>query len=361
MDRRAFLIASASAAFALDRNAWAAPAALEASATRSSPRSVKLDWSGPAGSTAVFVSTVPSAQPRGARPLIAAAAAGGVEVEAPASPRPYFLVKSRGGQAWTAERLLPLQGGRNFRDLGGYRGAGGKQVRWGKIYRSGVMASLTPADMDYLGKLGVGVICDLRNVTERRTEPTPFLKVPGVHVSSFDYEMNSSLDVLARARTPEQAIGAFATAYVDFLDMLKPQYTDMFARLARGEGPLALNCSAGKDRTGVGSALILSVLGVPRETVVADYALTEVYTPPSLYMQAMNQGGPVSGLTQEQAEGLRRMPPELLKVIMGSNPEVMRQALAMIDRQYGGPVELVKSKFGLSDAGVARMRGLYLI
>src|ERR1700759_4751326 len=101
----------------------------------------------------------------------------------------------------------------------------------------------------------------------------------------------------------------------------------MSPRLVRGEAPLAMNCSAGKDRTGVGSALVLSVLGAPRETVVADYALTQVYTPPGDYMKAMAAGGHVSGLTPDMAQAMARMPREVLAVMMGSDPEVMRQAL----------------------------------
>jgi protein-tyrosine phosphatase len=135
----------------------------------------------------------------------------------------------------------------------------------------------------------------------------------------------------------------------------------MFAHLARGEAPLAFNCSAGKDRTGMASALILSVLGVPRETVLADYALTQVYTPPSLYLKQMASGGHVSGLTPEMAQAMSRMPREVLDVMMGSDPAVMGQALAMVDQKYGGPVALAKARFGLTDAGVDRMRRLYLI
>ena len=361
LDRRAFLAVAlgGGAALALDHGALAA-VPIEASAVRTSPAAVKIDWQGAQGPAAVFVAPEPYAPRRGLR-RVAAAAQGAVDVDAPSSPRPYFLVRTRAGETWTAERLLPLQGGRNFRDLGGYRGAGGKQVRWGRIFRSGVMSGLTDADLAYLGKLGVNTVCDLRSAQERQADPSAFLRSPSAKVVAFDYELASSLDGLTRAKTRDDAIDAFASAYVAFLDTLTPQYTDMFTRLARGEAPLALNCSAGKDRTGVGSALILSVLGVSRETVVADYALTQVYTPPSTYAQAMNSSAPTPGLTSDQARALRGLPPDVLQVIMGSDPEVMRRALALIDRRYGGPEALVKTKFGLTDAGAARMRRLYLV
>ncbi len=103
------------------------------------------------------------------------------------------------------------------------------------------------------------------------------------------------------------------------------------------------------------------MLGVPRDTVVADYALTQVYTPPAAYMAAMNSSTPTPGLTPQQAEAMRRLPPEVLQVLMGSDPAVMRMTLAEIDTKFGGPTALVKAKFGVTDAGIARMRQLYLV
>jgi protein-tyrosine phosphatase len=287
--------------------------------------------------------------------------AGSVDVAAPVSPRPYFLVQARDGDVWTAERLLPLKGGRNFRDMGGYIGAGGKQVRWGKLYRSGVMSGLTPADLSYLSDLGITSICDLRSVAERKADPAPFPAGGKTEVIAVDYEMISGMENIARAQSKAAAITAFADSYISFLDMLTPQYTALFARLVRGEGATTLNCSAGKDRTGVGSALILSTLGVARETVIADYALTQVYSPPAVYTQAVSSGAPTPGLTPDMAQAMRRMPQDALLVLMGSDPEVMRQALARVDQTYGGPVELVKAKFGVTDADVARIRQLYLV
>ena len=223
------------------------------------------------------------------------------------------------------------------------------------------MTGLTPGDLAYLGQLGIAVVCDLRNPQERASEPSPFLASHGAEVVAFDYDMSQSLNGFAAVQTRDQAIAAFAAAYLQFVDTLTPNYTDMFARLVADKAPLAMNCSAGKDRTGVGSALVLSVLGVPRPTVIADYALTQTYTPPSLYLQQLQSTGAVPGLSDKQAEAFRRMPKEVLQVMMGSDPEVMRQTLAEIDRKYGGPVALAKTRFGLTDAKIAALRAAYLV
>jgi protein-tyrosine phosphatase len=340
MDRRAFLTTViASSALAAAPAALAAPA-LDGRATRVPGKGVRLDWNPKGQAATVYVSSDPDAP----RAFMRELKAGGP-----------------GGQTRVAERLLPLQGGRNFRDLGGYRSADGRQVKWGRIYRSGVMSGLTAADLTYLSALGVQMVCDLRSPQERRSEPSPLLQADGTRLVAFDYDMSSSMEQMMRATNRAQAVEAFATAYVNFIDMLTPNYADMFGHLVRRETPLAMNCSAGKDRTGMGSALVLSVLGVPRETVVADYALTQTFTPPSMYAKQLASGSKMSGVSVQQAQGFARMPPEVLNVLMGSDPEVMRQALAGIDRKFGGPVELAKARFGLTDAKVAHLRAIYLV
>ncbi|MET3528710.1 tyrosine-protein phosphatase [Phenylobacterium koreense] len=363
MERRSFLLAAlaAGSAAAAPRVVLAGPTTLDAQATRTGPGALRVEWTATAGAAAIYVSSDPDSPREFMRQLKSSAAGGRAELPLASTPRPYLLVNTSAGETRVAERLLPLQGGRNFRDLGGYRTADGRQVRWGKIFRSGVMSQLTPGDMAYLSRIGVRSICDLRSPEERRTEPSAFLTAEYAEVAAFDYDMNSSMAPMLKARTRSEAVDAFADSYVEFLDMLTPHYTDLFARLVRRDGPLALNCSAGKDRTGVGSALILSVLGVPRETVVADYGLTQVYTPPAYYKKLMASGASSSGMTPEMAEAFRRMPVEVLDVLMGSDPEVMRRVLARLDRDHGGPVEVAKARFGLTDAKIATLRATYLV
>jgi protein-tyrosine phosphatase len=362
MDRRAFLMtAIASGALAAAPGANAAPL-LDGRVTRLSDTALDLSWTAKGRPASVYVSSDPDAPRAFMREVKANVTGGETRLALAIAPRPYFLVTAQtGGQVRVAERLLPLKGGRNFRDLGGYRSADGRQVKWGRIYRSGVMSGLTAADMTYLNALGVSVVCDLRSVQERTSEPSPFLSADGTRVMAVDYDMGQSLSSLYRATNRAEAVQAFADAYLGFIDMLAPQYTDMFGHLVRHETPLAMNCSAGKDRTGMGSALVLSVLGVPRETVIADYALTQTFTPPSLYTKQIAAGSKMSGVNAAQAQGFARMPPEVLNVIMGSDPDVMRIALKAVDAKYGGPVELAKSRFGLTDDKVARLRATYLL
>src|SRR5690606_38523055 len=77
-----------------------------------------------------------------------------------------------------SKRVLPLSGGRNFRDIGGYTTRDGRLVRWGRVYRSGVMSYFTPEDLAHLDTLGIHTVCDFRTAAERRREPTRWNTTP---------------------------------------------------------------------------------------------------------------------------------------------------------------------------------------
>jgi protein-tyrosine phosphatase len=337
---------------------------LEASADRTGGI-IRLSWNTPAQATAILVSPDPAAARTSMRTVKTGVRGGKAEVALPIAPRPYFMLATSGGATTrVAERLLPLQGGTNFRDLGGYRSVDGRQVRWGRIYRSGIMSDLTAADLKYLLGLGITVICDLRSRSERTSEPNPFLAAGGPAVVATDYDIEpATLDRLTRTDSAESQNTMLADGYVDnAVGRLRAQYTDMFARLVRGEAPLAFNCSGGKDRTGMAAALVLSVLGVPRPAVVADYALTGVYLPPEEIMRRLADGRASKlGLTPEAAQAFAKLPPAVQAVRFRTDPDVMNLALGRIDRDYGSPVEFTKRVLGLDDNKVRQLGQLYLI
>ena len=91
----------------------------------------------------------------------------------PDDKRYYFYLKSQdGAEAIVAERLLPLEGGTNFRDCGGYPAVDGRRVKWNRLYRSGYMSKLSLADVNYLGNLGIKTCCDFRGDKEQKHEPS---------------------------------------------------------------------------------------------------------------------------------------------------------------------------------------------
>jgi protein-tyrosine phosphatase len=245
-------------------------------------------------------------------------------------------------------RVLPLQGGRNFRDLGGYRTADGRMVKWGLLYRSGEMHDLTPADYSYLQKRGIRTVCDFRDTAERTREPTLWPAGQKPKVLSDDYTLDVNAMKLPgdpSTWTHEQVVTAMTATYPQLLDQFNGQYARMFAELLAGDAPLAFHCTAGKDRTGVAAALLLTALGVPRATIVEDYLLSNQHMAP---MPAHPTGF------------WARLSPEAAHAFAGVDRHYIDAVFAVTDRHPGGTMGYLKDKMGLGAPKIAKLRALYL-
>ncbi|WP_078084895.1 tyrosine-protein phosphatase [Microbulbifer mangrovi] len=174
-------------------------------------------------------------------------------------------------------RVLPLEGGRNFRDLGGYETTDGKTVKWGKLYRSGILTNLTADDYAYLRDREIATIVDFRSTSERSNEPDNWRGSSAITLE-WDYEMNWEQDFAKLFSRPDfskqDLVELMDKGYTDLVKQQTPAYRAMFQKLIESEDPLLFHCTAGKDRTGIGAALILTALGVDRETVKQDYMLS---------------------------------------------------------------------------------------
>ena len=313
----------------------------------------------------VYVADSPDAQPD-ARALISAADADGTHsLSANPHRRQYIYLQPQGGAGWwVAERVLPLEGGVNFRDVGGYETASGKRVRWGKIYRSGTMADLTDADHAYLHGLGIRVMCDLRSVQERLYEPTDWRAIdPEIDYVAWDYAQLGGGTL--QARTVEQARKAMLDGYRHGADEFSDRYARVFDELARGNAPLSFNCSAGKDRTGRAAALILAALGVPLNTIVADFALTEKVADLESRMQRSRASDAASGSVASDAPSnpfasIAEMPADVRAVFMRSDPQYIVAMFEQIDQDYGSVSNFLRTELGVTDAELKRLHELYL-
>ncbi|MDK8217365.1 MULTISPECIES: tyrosine-protein phosphatase [Sphingomonas] len=245
-------------------------------------------------------------------------------------------------------RVLPLQGGHNFRDLGGYRTADGRTVKWGLLYRSGEMHDLTRADYAYLQKLGIRTVCDFRDTRERATEPTLWPAGHSPKVLSDDYALDMSslrLPGDPAGWTHDQVVTAMTATYPKLLDQFRGQYRRMFAELLAGDVPLAFHCTAGKDRTGVAAALLLTALGVPRATTIDDYLLSNQHMAP---MPAHPTGF------------WAKLSPEAARTFAGVDRRYIDAVFAVTDRHPGGTMGYLKDELGLGAPEIARLRALYL-
>lgn len=204
-------------------------------------------------------------------------------------------------------RRLALEGCTNLRDLGGYRAADGRRVRFGLVFRASALGALTEADLLALGRLGLRTVCDLRGERERARMPSR-LPDPAPEVVSLPIEptVGASLrDILEHGQaTGEDVVSLLAEAYRAYATDKLPQYRALLALVAEpGRLPLAFHCTAGKDRTGFGAALLLTALGVPREVIREDYLATNRFwtgsgllpptTPPAVAEALMRAHAPL--------------------------------------------------------------------
>jgi protein-tyrosine phosphatase len=160
----------------------------------------------------------------------------------------------------------------NFRDLGGHEGLGGRRVRREAVYRSDSLHRMTRADLELFERIGVRTVLDLRSTAElTRWGRFPLAdELTWRHLPLFEEEaLPFPLASLEDSEPP--AIIASGLGYVAIAGAGAAPVAAALGAIAGGEHPVVFHCSAGKDRTGVVAALLLSVLGVDDEAIVADY------------------------------------------------------------------------------------------
>jgi len=174
--------------------------------------------------------------------------------------------------------VVPLEGGSNFRDLGGHRTPMGRTVRRNAVFRSAHLGGLTDADRAALGRLGVRTIVDLRGVNE--AAETPHLieglacRVVGAHIEpQLGEKLRDAID--EGTATPFRVMQFLIDHYREYPRRCAPGFRTLFSTLSDGtHRPLVFHCTAGKDRTGFASALLLTLLGVHWDDVMEDYLRT---------------------------------------------------------------------------------------
>ncbi len=275
----------------------------------------------------------------------------------------FFLKPDHGTVRETSIRRLPLEGTPNFRDLGGYETADGKFVRWGLLYRSGVLTQLTARDFAYLTPLGVRVVCDFRTDEENKVSPEvwiPDVSVDHLHLpigagANDQNAISSWNSFLATNPSPAAMKEQLVQLYGKFAFTNAPEYSKVFAQIEQDRLPLLYHCTGGKDRTGVFSALLLLTLGVPEKTVLEDYALTNTYL-----LQGMSDEAARKLMANSANSSMAQLTAEQRKVMMAADPDYLRSTLRQIDAKYGSFDNYRRAALGVSDADVKRLRSRLL-
>jgi len=218
-------------------------------------------------------------------------------------------------------RTLDFEGCVNFRDLGGYRTVDGRMVAWRRLFRADGLNKLTATDRSTLVELGLATVIDLRTLEEAEQRGGfPVDEVPVRYVGLPLTDVLPATEDLPDWREADYV----ADRYGAMVSEGGPVLTEAIHVLASGEAlPAVMHCSAGKDRTGVLSALVLAFLGVPDETIVEDYALS-----------AAAMGRLLERLKAEYPEAtdqVEKYAPAILHVV----PDTMERFLGTLVQEYG--------------------------
>ena len=175
-------------------------------------------------------------------------------------------------------RIITLEGALNFRDIGGYVGKDGRKLRRGRVFRSAELSGLTDGDLATLQPLGIRAVFDLRSNEERTTRPARSWGETSYRLLFHDYSRSgANLGAMIRdvAERPDQLYQRMIDLYATLPWEQAQPFAMALRAIAAGEVPLVFHCAAGKDRTGALAALLLTILGVDRQTIFADYLLTQ--------------------------------------------------------------------------------------
>ena len=167
-------------------------------------------------------------------------------------------------------RRLEFEALFNFRDLGGYTTADGSHTRWGSVFRADGLHRATPGDLRRLEAIGITTVVDLRTGHERVDDGSFDAEHP-----SIDYRHSPIFDDLTGDDRPNrESENYLAELYVRMIAAKGDRLVGAVRAIVDAPGPVVFHCTAGKDRTGVVAALMLSAVGVADDTIAQDYALS---------------------------------------------------------------------------------------
>lgn len=178
-------------------------------------------------------------------------------------------------------RLLPLQGIENFRDSGGYQSRDGRYLKWGKLFRCGHLMQMTETDGGTLELLGIQAIFDLRTPPERNSFPSnwrcqrqPHTYTIDVHAAGDDPKADLFQLILGGQISCEQVRHHMLADYALMPYQFAPILQEICQYLLASNDAIVVHCTAGKDRTGLVTALLLALLDINEKDIFADYLLS---------------------------------------------------------------------------------------
>lgn len=225
-------------------------------------------------------------------------------------------------------------------------------TRAATLFRSDAVLRPGPEDVERLRPLRIGLVLDLRSAGESGAHPNAYFQEAGAEVLQLDIGTDvrakgSFWEALAADCSPEAVLGLVYRIYRAIPRAVAPALKTLLERLDAGAPATLVHCTAGKDRTGVLIALLLDVIGVPREAVLNDYLETQ-----SRLTDAVRERGEQ---TLREVAG-RPVPAESVDLLVGVREDFLAQSFGWVERKFGTPLAFLRAEAGLTDTRLARIR-----
>ena len=243
------------------------------------------------------------------------------------------------------KRHYPFEGCFNFRDIGGYLNQDGKRVKKGLYFRAGRQDRMSDKGLSQLSDLKISTQIDLRKPDEVSDQGKGPLEAMGAKYINIAVIPKGGSDQLSRLVGDT---GISGKRYLGYLEFGPTSWLRLFGILANEDNlPVVLHCTAGKDRTGVSTAFLLSILGVSREVIEADYLLTNLDTERQADFIESTVGYP---------EGYDR---ERMMAVAGVPETAMKDFLDGVESKWGSAVEYLE-KIGITQEQMETIRTNFL-
>ncbi|MDR2056711.1 MAG: tyrosine-protein phosphatase [Dysgonamonadaceae bacterium] len=269
----------------------------------------------------------------------------------PSIARTYFnLVFNKEYSVITTSRSVPMQKILNFRDIGGYFNKTKKQIRWGKLYRSGSLAPANRYDIYVLNSLGIETIIDLRTENDNYFHP---IKYQPERIFNLPLRGNNHSVFYDKILAGEMKKRDAFIHSQDFFSFLLENNTDYFIKMFdilsdEKNYPLVFFCSLGRDRSAIATALILSALDIDRETILNDFMLSN-----DLLVDFYSLMENADLFSSQEVQ-------ETLTALFNSNREYLTYALERIEKEYGSIQNYLEKELKLTHKKREKLKEILL-
>lgn len=243
----------------------------------------------------------------------------------------------------------------NFRDIGGCKSSDGRVVKEGLFFRSANLVNLSKNDLQMLKDLNIKTIFDFRDESEILRSPSDiveninYIRIPAMpQLKSNIAQLGSIKEMMENMFDKNNAFELLKESYYN-LPVNNPAYKELVKLMQNDSNlPILMHCTAGKDRTGVGSAIILMILGVNRSSIVEDYLKSNQSAKDS-----------INEILSVQPE-LKNVPKDKLKYIFGVNETYINEVFKRIDTDFDSTEDYLLKEFNLTKDDIKNLQSKYL-